>query len=542
MANQDLLFDISKADLNQINQQVIIGRVGDGGLKAVTVTVISNGTPYDLTGKDVVFEGLKADGTHIIDKDGGVVLNAQGGIFRYVFPYQAFTALGNYEQAFFKVVRGNQTDTTLEFQIKVLENKVEMGINSTSFISDFEKLKQELKQAYDDFLEKIKSDQDATQNIIDSTKATIQTLQEQLNTLNTKIQNSDIVTTGQYNNDMKTLNDQISQFNSTVDNIQKTVDSDLAEMKQKVDTAVADKMDKKPVVLANVQDIISTGVYWYDTNTKNLPPKLNSDNANGFIFAVFNDQDNGMVTIQGSDWHIEKYQGAFRNWVSNSPVLLFSGTARSGDTIKLGTGINVFSYLLFEIRFKTDYYHTTVQRKVPTDTVFYINNAGLKSNGKGMYQDEIRLKYTDNQTLSVLECLSLDTEKMEISNPDMYITAIKGVFQLQIVLNEKNEVVAYALVGELDKAIEVSDEFATVDFISNPFKYKLSNGALAVNEDYKEPIIEDDTNDISPLEQAQKQIVDLVQANVKNEQEKKQMQEQIINLTQTVVQLQKGAN
>ena len=34
MANQDLLFDISKADLNQINQQVIIGRVGDGGLKA----------------------------------------------------------------------------------------------------------------------------------------------------------------------------------------------------------------------------------------------------------------------------------------------------------------------------------------------------------------------------------------------------------------------------------------------------------------------------------------------------------------------------
>ncbi len=428
MANQDLLFDISKADLNQINQQVIIGRVGDGGLKAVTVTVISNGTPYDLTGKDVVFEGLKADGTHIIDKDGGVVLNAQGGIFRYVFPYQAFTALGNYEQAFFKVVRGNQTDTTLEFQIKVLENKVEMGINSTSFISDFEKLKQELKQAYDDFLEKIKSDQDATQNIIDSTKATIQTLQEQLNTLNTKIQNSDIVTTGQYNNDMNTLNDQISQFNSTVDNIQKTVDSDLAEMKQKVDTAVADKMDKKPVVLANVQDIISTGVYWYDTNTKNLPPKLNSGNANGFIFAVFNDQDNGMVTIQGSDWHIEKYQGAFRNWVSNSPVLLFSGTARSGDTIKLGTDINVFSYLLFEIRFKTDYYHTTVQRKVPTDTVFYINNAGLKSNGKGMYQDEIRLKYTDNQTLSVLECLSLDTEKMEISNPDMYITAIKGVF------------------------------------------------------------------------------------------------------------------
>ncbi|WP_330937753.1 BppU family phage baseplate upper protein [Bacillus amyloliquefaciens] len=428
MANQDLVFDISKAHLEQINQQLIIGRVGDGGLKAVTVSVISNGTPYDLTGKTVSFEGLKPDGTHIIDTNGGIVLNAQGGIFRYVFPYQAFAAMGEYEQAFFKVSRDSQTDTTLEFKIKVLENKVEMGINSVSFISDFENLKAQLKQAYEDFLEQIKSDQDATQNIIEGTKTTIQSLQEQLNTLNTKIQNSDIVTTGQYNNDMKTLNDQISQFNSTVDNIQKTVDSDLAEMKQKVDTAVADKMDKKPVVLANVQDIISTGVYWYDTNTKNLPPKLNSDNANGFIFAVFSDQDNGLVTLQGSDWHIEKYQGAYRNWVSKSPVLLFSGSAKAGDTIKLAADISNFSYFLFEVHFKTDYYHVSTQRPVPVDTVFYINNAGLKSNGKGMYQDEIRLKYTDGKTLVVTECLSLDTEKMEISNPEIYISSIKGVF------------------------------------------------------------------------------------------------------------------
>ena len=116
----------------------------------MTVSVISNGTPYDLTGKTVSFEGLKPDGTHIIDTNGGIVLNAQGGIFRYVFPYQAF-AYGEYEQAFFKVSRDSQTDTTLEFKIKVLENKVEMGINSASFISDFENLKTQLKQAYDDF-------------------------------------------------------------------------------------------------------------------------------------------------------------------------------------------------------------------------------------------------------------------------------------------------------------------------------------------------------------------------------------------------------
>ncbi|MET1163624.1 BppU family phage baseplate upper protein [Bacillus velezensis] len=428
MANQDLVFDISKAHLEQINQQLIIGRVGDGGLKAVTVSVISNGTPYDLTGKTVSFEGLKPDGTHIIDTNGGIVLNAQGGIFRYVFPYQAFAAMGEYEQAFFKVSRDSQTDTTLEFKIKVLENKVEMGINSASFISDFENLKTQLKQAYENFLEQIKSDQDATQNIIEGTKTTIQSLQEQLNTLNTKIQNSDIVTTGQYENDMRTLNDQISQFNSAVENLGQSVSADLGEMKQKIDTAIFNKMDTTPVVLADIHDIISTGVYWYNSTTQNLPPKLNGDNANGFIFAVFSDQDNGLVTLQGSDWHIEKYQGAFRNWVSKSPVLLFSGSAKAGDTIKLAADISNFSYFLFEVHFKTDYYHVSTQRPVPVDTVFYINNAGLKSNGKGMYQDEIRLKYTDGKTLVVTECLSLDTEKMEISNPEIYISSIKGVF------------------------------------------------------------------------------------------------------------------
>ncbi|MCY8842474.1 phage baseplate upper protein [Bacillus atrophaeus] len=428
MANQDLVFDISKVHLEQINQQLIIGRVGDGGLKAVTVSVMSNGTPYDLTGKTVSFEGLKPDGTHIIDANGGIVLNAQGGIFRYVFPYQAFTAMGEYEQAFFKVSRDSQTDTTLEFKIKVLENKVEMGINSVSFISDFENLNAQLKQAYDDFLERIKSDQETTQNIIESTKTTIQSLQEQLNTLNTKIQNSDIVTSGQYENDMKTLNDQIGQFTSAVDNLGKSVSADLGEMKQKVDTAIVDKMDKTPVVLADIHDIISTGVYWYNSTTQNLPPKLNGDHTNGFIFAVFSDQDNGLVSMQGSDWHIEKYQGAFRNWVPKSPVLLFSGSAKAGDTIKLAADISAFSYFLFEIHFKTDYYHVSTQRRVPVNKVFYINNAGLKSNGKGMYQDEIRLKYTDGKTLVVTECLSLDTEKMEISNPDIYISSIKGVF------------------------------------------------------------------------------------------------------------------
>ncbi|HDV6056167.1 TPA: BppU family phage baseplate upper protein, partial [Staphylococcus pseudintermedius] len=113
MANQDLMFDITKQGVEQEKQQYIISRVGDGGLKAVTVKVLSNGTPYNLMGLTPVFEGVKSDDTRIIDTQGATVLDAVNGVFRYIFPRQASTAEGEYQQAFFKLKRGEQTDSTM---------------------------------------------------------------------------------------------------------------------------------------------------------------------------------------------------------------------------------------------------------------------------------------------------------------------------------------------------------------------------------------------------------------------------------------------
>lgn len=58
MANQDLFFDITKQFEDQANQQLVVGRVGDGALKAVTVTLVSNGTRYNIEGLSVIFEGI----------------------------------------------------------------------------------------------------------------------------------------------------------------------------------------------------------------------------------------------------------------------------------------------------------------------------------------------------------------------------------------------------------------------------------------------------------------------------------------------------
>ena len=44
-----------------------------------------------------------------------------------------------------------------------------------------------------------------------------------------------------------------------------------------------------------------------------------------------------------------------------------------------------------------------------------------------MYQDEIRLKYTDGKTLVVTECLSLDTEKWKSVTPKSIFRVSRGL-------------------------------------------------------------------------------------------------------------------
>ncbi|MDV0431351.1 phage baseplate upper protein [Lactiplantibacillus plantarum] len=151
MANQDLVYDITKVPNLQRSQEAIYGRVGDGGLKAITVKVLSNQTDYNLTGLTPRFEGVKADGTVIIDSSGGTILEPQEGLFRYVFPPQAFTAKGDYVQAFFKLMRGNQTDSTIDLVIHVQANLVEFGINSTTYLTEYQQLIEQLHTKEADF-------------------------------------------------------------------------------------------------------------------------------------------------------------------------------------------------------------------------------------------------------------------------------------------------------------------------------------------------------------------------------------------------------
>lgn len=171
MSNQYLSFDVTK---QSAPQQLITGRQGDSQLKFVTMLFWDGdkNVPYDLTGKQVAFEALKPDNTHIVDYEGITVLDAPAGLVRYSFNEQVFAVAGTMQQAFFKITHADSdnnviADSTLEVAINILENRVEFGINSKDYLSEYDDLIAKVKKKFDDYAATVQDSIDKAQEVHD---------------------------------------------------------------------------------------------------------------------------------------------------------------------------------------------------------------------------------------------------------------------------------------------------------------------------------------------------------------------------------------
>lgn len=171
MSNQYLSFDVTK---QSAPQQLIIGRQGDSQLKFVTMLFWDGdkNVPYDLTGKQVAFEALKPDNTHIVDYEGITILDAPAGLVRYSFNEQVFSVAGTMQQAFFKITHTDSdnnviSDSTLEVAINIIENRVEFGINSKDYLSEYDDLIAQVKKKFDDYATTVKDSIDKAQALHD---------------------------------------------------------------------------------------------------------------------------------------------------------------------------------------------------------------------------------------------------------------------------------------------------------------------------------------------------------------------------------------
>lgn len=168
MSNQYLSFDVTK---QSAPQTLVTGRQGDSQLKNITVSLWNgeNDLPYDLTGRKILFEALKPDETRVIDAADITILDAQNGLFRYQFHDQVFTASGDMIQAFFKIVHEDNgqtiTDSTLDFSIKIIENRVEQHIRSSDYLSEYDALIKNVEQKFDDYEATVKDNVEKAQSL-----------------------------------------------------------------------------------------------------------------------------------------------------------------------------------------------------------------------------------------------------------------------------------------------------------------------------------------------------------------------------------------
>lgn len=138
-----------KVDFGDDNHNWVQARQFERGMRQIFVNVTNeDGTPFDLTGCNVWFEGLipkTADGDfRVIDSDGYVPLDPSAGKFRFDMPGQAFTVAGSYRQAFFRIVKNGNSVTTLEFDLDVLADKVIDGLIPKDWIGPFEEIADKL--------------------------------------------------------------------------------------------------------------------------------------------------------------------------------------------------------------------------------------------------------------------------------------------------------------------------------------------------------------------------------------------------------------
>ena len=212
----------------------------EDSLRQVFVEITNeDGSAYDLTGANVLFEGILPDNEHKILDNSHVVFyeDPTTGKFRFDMPAQAFSVAGQYKQAFFRVVKDYHNIAMLEFKFEVLADMVVTGMVARDYISPLEDLFNtiketetknvaELKKIIDDKINEItdlmttlNQTNTATLSELNSAKTAVEALQD-------KIEQDGLFTQGEAKEFETKINNALQEnkdsMNNVIDDLKKT--------------------------------------------------------------------------------------------------------------------------------------------------------------------------------------------------------------------------------------------------------------------------------------------------------------------------------
>lgn len=190
MANGIVLnIDTTKSEFQNPMVQL---RQGDGNYQSLSVTVTSNGEPFDITGWTTTFMGTTAGGFKIVDS-AVTVTNALQGEFTYT-PTKAWGQnQGEFKNAYFKFTKADETASGASFRVNVLDAVDLTAEEAGNYISVVDALIDDVKTSMDSKLAETKQTLADTQSQANVVQANVNDLNTNVNEL--KTQNLNIKTT-----------------------------------------------------------------------------------------------------------------------------------------------------------------------------------------------------------------------------------------------------------------------------------------------------------------------------------------------------------
>ena len=251
MANDLLTLSIAKSDEPFDIPTLNYGRLELGKTVEITVTE-ADGTPYDLTDKDITFiEKFSNTGKGMIidngtaSESGKFIRDADSdtqGKFKYIFQKNAFQGSGT---AQFEFITNNETvDTTNPFNIDVhFMLPIQMNLDNATYVSDLASL-----QAHFNGVVRNASQQtdkiiaDLQEQVQDAVQKGNTNIEQQIADAKTKLQNlvddtqkqiTDLTT--QIQNDSKQINALQESWSSAQEQIRKVTQDQIDKLQSKID-------------------------------------------------------------------------------------------------------------------------------------------------------------------------------------------------------------------------------------------------------------------------------------------------------------------
>lgn len=224
-------------------KQWVQGRIGDDQLKQVFVNITEGegNTPKDVAGMFLAFVGIihDKDGRphRVVDYKHSTTIDVEHGRFRFDFPDQAFTVAGEYQQAFFMLIKegpGGGCVATMEFDMQVMANFVFTDLVPEDYITPFNDTVDQLLAACKKFKEDTAADEAKFKQELDDAYAKFQ---KDTNT--------------QFSNFKDATDDDLAKF-------KKANADDIANFKQQYADAVKAKQDELQNIVNNYTDKIDT--------------------------------------------------------------------------------------------------------------------------------------------------------------------------------------------------------------------------------------------------------------------------------------------